>query len=242
MLSALYSRQIDIGGGLSVYVPTVGEIVDNEDIYFDCVYSIIASPYDMMVQLDDVGIDFTKINEFDLFCLLFPHLKEIDTKLVFGELDIHAFQIVENRQSGDIVIRNAESGVTIDRAAHQRIAACLRKMLNIPKVNKRPGNEEARKYMLDRARAKQRRQSRNKSRREYSQLESHIIALVNTEQFPYDYNSVRDITIFQFYSSLKQIIHKIQYDNVMIGYYAGTVKIEDLKMQDRTWLQTEPST
>lgn len=239
MGSALYARSVNIGGGIAVYVPTVGEIIDNEEAYYESVYSMIATPYDMMVQLDDAGIDFTKINDYDLFTLMFPRIKTLDTSLIFGDLDLRNFHVQQKEDTGDIVIRDPESGIVIDRVIHNRICECLRKMLNIPRVNKRPGNEEGRKYMIERARVKLRRQAREKKKQGQSQLETYVIALVNTEQFPYNYMTVRDVTIFQFYASLKQIVHKIQYDNVMIGYYAGTVKLEDLKQRDRTWIQTE---
>lgn len=238
-MSALYARQIDVGGGVIVCVPTVGEIVDHEDTYYGCVQTIIATPYDLMVELDDAGINFAEISDYELFLTLFPSLTKHDTSLIFGDLDLSKFMITRSKENGDIVICNDETGVVIDKVVHHRICACLRKMLSIERVDKRPGNEEARKYMLERARQKRKRAARNRRQKNQTPLESQIIALVNTEQFPYNYETVRDVTIFQFYASLKQISHKIHYDNVMGGYYAGTVKLESLKQQDRTWMLTE---
>lgn len=107
-------------------------------------------------------------------------------------------------------------------------------MLHIEKNNKKPGNEVTRDYLIERER---KRQARAKNKQKDSPLEKYIIALVNTEQFPYNYETVRDISIYQFYASLNQIAHKIKYDNTMAGYYAGTIKFEDLAPADRTWIQ-----
>ena len=63
-----------------------------------------------------------------------------------------------------------------------------------------------------------------------------IVALVNTEQFKYDFDGVRDLTIYQFNESARQIIKKIDYDNRMRGVYAGTVDIKDLSQDDLNWL------
>lgn len=189
----------------------------------------------MMVQLDDAGIDFTKINDFELFMMLFKQLQQMDISLIFGDLDLSGFSVVQNESNGEYLLRNMETGVQIDRAIHALICKHIRKFLNLPRQDKRPGNDEARKYMLERARLKQKRQARKKRE---SQLESYIVALVNAEQFPYNYMTVRDITIYQFYASLTQISHKIKFDNVMIGYYAGTVKDDSLKAQDKTWIKT----
>lgn len=236
MGSALYARSVDIGGGICVKIPTVGEVIDHHEEYMNCVYSIISTPYDMMVQLDDVGIDFTTINEFDLFCLTFPRTKTLDTSLIFKELDLSGFYVQIDESNDDIIIRNPDTGMTIDRVVHRRICDCLRKMLHIPKNDKRPGNDEAKKYMIDRARAKMKRRKRSSSTQSKRPiLESYIIALVNTEQFPYNYETVREITIYQFYSSLMQIMHKIKYDNTMTGYYTGNIKLDDLKQEDKSW-------
>lgn len=240
MPKLLYADRYDINDKIHICIPTVGEVLANEDKYYEVVYSIIATPYDLMVQLDDNGIDFTKINAFELFCLLFGHLRELDTSMVFGDLDLKKFNIAVNNQNGNYVLRDEENDITIDRAIHGQICACLRKILNIPKTEKQPGNEEGRIYMLQKARKKANRK-RKKAQSE-SQIEDMIIALVNTAEFPYDYESVKDISIYQFYASLKQIIHKVKFDKTMIGVYAGTVAFKDLDMDERSWIMTNQET
>lgn len=235
MPKLLYADRYNINDKIYVRVPTVGEVLDNEDKYFEIVYTIIATPYDLMVQLEDNGIDFTKISSFELFCLLFWHLKELDTSLVFGDLDLSKFNVAMNTQNGNYVLRDEENDITIDRAIHGQICACLRKLLNIPKTEKLPGNEEGRIYMLEKARKKAK---RKKKKQPDSQIEDLIVALVNTAEFPYDYMSVKDISIYQFYSSLKQITHKVKFDKTMIGVYAGTVSFDKLNMDERSWILT----
>ena len=238
MPKLLYSDRFNINDKIYVKIPKVGEVLADEEKYFDTVYTIIATPYDLMVQLDDNGIDFTKISSFDLFCLLFGHLRETDTSLVFGDLDLSKFTIAINKQNGNHVLRDEEHDITIDRAIHGQMCACLRKILNIPRTEKQPGNEEARIYMLQKARKKAK---RKKKQQPDSQLEDVIIALVNTAEFPYDYESVKDLTIYQFYASLKQITHKVKFDKTMIGVYAGTVQFDKLSNDERSWIQMNTS-
>lgn len=234
MPGILYAKSLPVSDTISIVVPSVGEILDNEDQYYEAVSTIIATPYDMMVQLDDAGIDFTKINDYELFCLLLPRLKELDTHLLFGELDIRNIQTAVDERDGKLLLVDPETDLRIDRVVHNQICNQLRKMLHITKDVKTPGNDEAKRYMIERARRKQRRLNKKKPE---SQIENYVIALVNTEQFPYNYESVRNISILQFYASLNQIVHKIKYDNTMVGFYAGTIKLEDIKMDDRTWIQ-----
>lgn len=232
--SKLYLKKIEISDAISIVVPTVGQIIDNEDDYYQIACMIVATPYDMMVQLDDAHIDFTKIDDFELFVLLFENLKGLDTSLMFGDLELSGLKAAKFEGTGELVLRDQEKGITIDRVVHAKLCDSIRKMLHMEKNSKKPGNEETRKYLIDRER---KRQKRAKKGRKDSQLENYIVALVNTEQFPYNYETVRNISIYQFYASLNQIAHRIKYDNTMIGYYAGTIKFEDLAPADRTWIK-----
>ena len=71
----LYKKSYAINDFISIMIPTVGEILDCEDEYYGLVAMLTAMPIDMMVQLDDAGIDFTSINEYELFLLLFRTLQ-----------------------------------------------------------------------------------------------------------------------------------------------------------------------
>lgn len=231
--STLYETKHKINDYITIRVPTVGEIIENEDDYYGNVALIVATPFDMMVQLDDMKIDFTKINDWDLFCLLFNELRTRDLSLIFDELDLNDFVIAEDKKTGNIVLINPNTGAKIDQAIHDQICRYLRSILRLQKNDKRPANEEARKYLIERARIKMRR--RKKSCAE-SQIEKYIIALVNTSEFPYTYETVLGLTINQFYASLHQIVKKIKYDNLMIGCYAGTVNMKELDQNELNWI------
>ena len=229
----LYKKQYPINDSISIVIPSVGQILDNEDGYYGLVSILTATPVDLMVQLDDAGIDFTSINEYELFLLMFDGLKSQNTSLVFGDLDLSKFKMAVNEQNGNIVLFDEEHDITIDRAIHSQIAGVLRKIHHLEKNRRKPANIEAKEYMLKRARDKMK---RHRNRKEASQLESLIIAMVNTEQYKYDFEGTRELSIYQFNESVRQIIKKVDYDNRMYGVYAGTVNVKDLSQDDLNWL------
>lgn len=232
-LNLLYKQEYAINEHIRIQIPTVGEVLDNEDDYYTMVTMLTAMPVDMMVQLDDIGVDFTAINEYELFLLLFNALKDKDTSLIFGGLDLKPFRSAVNPQNNTIVLRNKETGVVIDRGIQGQIASVLRKIHNLKRNNRKPANQEAREYMLQRAREKMRRRSK---RVNDSQLEELIVAMVNTEQFHYGFEGTRELSIYQFNESVRQVIKKIDYDNRMHGVYAGTVNAKELSQDDLNWL------
>lgn len=232
-LNLLYKQEYAINEYIKIQIPTVGEVLDNEDDYYTMVTMLTSMPVDMMVQLDDIGVDFTAINEYELFLILFNALKDKDTSLIFGELDLKPFKTAVNPQNNTVVLRDKETGVVIDRGVQGQIASVLRKIHNLKRNNRKPANEEAREYMLQRAREKMRRRNR---RVNDSQLEELIVAMVNTEQFHYGFEGIRELSIYQFNESVRQVIKKIDYDNRMYGIYAGTVNAKELSQDDLNWL------
>ena len=229
----LYKRSIPINDKIGVCVPTVGEIIANEDDYYSMVSLFTAMPIDYMVALEDAGIDFTSINEWQMFLIFFTGIKGRDLHLILGDLDLSKFDVGVSEDNGDVVLLDTENDIRIDREVHGKIANALRKIHHLEKNRRKPANDDAKQYMLERARKKMK---RKQGRVEDSQLEPLIIAMVNTEQFKYDFEGTLELSIYQFNESVRQIIKKVDYDNRMYGIYAGTVNAKDLNPDDLNWL------
>jgi len=235
MINLLYKRQFRVNDRMSVVIPTLRDIFEfGEEEYYSQVSSMTAMPIDMMAALDDVGIDFTTISEYDLFLLLFGGIKTQDTHLLLTGVDLSKFELSANTQNGTLVLYDAENDIVIDRAVHDKIARILRNIHHIEKDIRKPANNEAKKYLLERAHKKAK---RRKGRESQSQLEPMITAVVNTEQFKYNYDTVLDLTIYQFNESVLQIVKKIDYDNRMHGVYSGTVSAKSLSQDDLNWMK-----
>ena len=74
----------EINDKISVHVPTVNEIFDfGDQKYYSIVQTLIATPFDLMVELDDIGIDYESITNYQLF-LLMMRLKKL--LLVFSKI------------------------------------------------------------------------------------------------------------------------------------------------------------
>lgn len=232
-LNLLYKREYRINDSIKIVIPSVGDIIDNEDEYYGLITVLTAMPIDLMVPLDEAGIDYTEINDYELFLIMSAGLKMQDTHLIFGDLDFTKFEVSINPHNGNLVLYDKENNITIDRAIYGQISGVLRKIHHLKKNRRKPANKEAKEYMLQRARDKMK---RNKNRKHESQLEPLIIAMVNTEQYKYDFEGTRELSIYQFNESVRQIIHKVDYDNRMYGVYAGTVNAKELSQKDLNWL------
>lgn len=232
--SFLKLSSVNILPNLSIRIPTVGEILEDEQHYYNLVSSLTATSFQYMVQLDDMGIDFTTINDYQLFMMLFPMYAKSDLSILFGELNISDFSIYMNQNDNSPVIYSPSNNIVIDEFIYNDLTNTIRKINLIDKVKSKPGNESARKYLLEKERKKQK---RNAKKPYEPYLEKLVIALVNTSEFPYDYDACMDLSIYRFNQSFKQIQHKIAFDNTMIGVYAGTVDASKLTNKDAlSWI------
>ena len=218
---------------LSIQIPTVGEILEDEFTYYNIISSLTATPFQYMVQLDDMGIDFTEITDYQLFTMLFTMYTKSDLSILFGDLDMSDFGVYKSKNDNTFIY-SPNNHIEINEKVYNDLVDTIRKINLLEKITSKPGNESARKYLLEKER---KRQKRNAKKKQELYLEKLVIALVNTSEFPYDYDSCMDLSIYRFNQSFKQIQHKIAFDKTMIGVYAGTVDTSKLSNKDAlTWI------
>ena len=232
----LNATSVEIVPNLFLRIPTVREILEDEDKYYGIVSSLTASPFQYMVQLDDMGIDYTQITDYQLFMMLFPMYAQSDLSLIFGDLDTSDFNVYINQDDDSQVIYSPSNNIVIDELVYNDLSDMMRKINLFEKVKSKPGNESARKYLLEKERKKQK---RNAKKPRFPYLEKMVIALVNTSEFPYNYETCMDLSIYKFNQSLQQIQRKIAFDNTMVGVYAGT--FDTSKMADKDALSWIPN-
>ncbi len=211
---------------ISVRIPTVGEILDNEQHYYSLISSLAATPFQYMVQLDDIGIDFTKITDYQLFMQLFPILAQGNMSILFGDIDFSDISVCINPENDLPILYSQKNNIAIDEFVYNQLVNFIRKINNLKKEQRKPGNDEAKEFRIKLERKKQK---RNAGKPYEPYLEKMVIALVNRPEFKYNYEQVENLTIYQFNKSFEQIQTSITFDNTMIGVYAGTVDTSKLK-------------
>ena len=167
--------------------------------------------------------------------MLFPSFAKTDISLLFGSLDLSDISIYQNSQNDSMVLYSPKNDIVIDELIYNNIVKYIRKINNLKRENRKPGNDEAKEFRIKLERKKQKRNA-NKPYEPY--LEKMVIALVNRPEFKYNYEQVNNLSIYQFNQSFEQIKTSITFDNTMIGVYAGTV--DTSKIKDKSCLSWIP--
>lgn len=219
---------------ITIRQPTLREICDYGEMeYYQLLHPFVASPFDMIAQLDKIGIDFTKITPYQLFCLLVTSIQQSESSILFGNTDFSKYRVIYNQQ-GDIELRYRDS--VISESIYKIISNHIRKMNNLaPPKYTAVGNEYTKQKMIEYAYKDLKYASRRKVK---SQLQGLISALVNHPNFKYGINEVWDIKICAFYDSVKRINIIENARNLYTGLYSGCIDLNKINKKEFDWMRS----
>ena len=107
-----------INNKISVHVPTVDEIFNfGDQKYYNMVQSLTSTPFDLMVELDDIGVDYETITDYQLFILMIQSIAydEQDTSILFRDLDLRKFKESEDLSNGEHILLDEENVIKIEQ-------------------------------------------------------------------------------------------------------------------------------
>ena len=233
-IRSLTGNPFDIGAGITIHQPKIEEIaMFGEDEYLRAVTAFTSEPFDMPYYLDQMGIDFEKIQPFELFYLLTKPLTVNTTRLLFGDLDFTKFILVE--RDGELVMMNND-GIVIDSILRERLADNVRRIHCLPKnILKSCENKTTHDLMIYQQKKEiSRAQRKRELFGEHSAYGALISSLVSEW---HDYNKVLSLKVGQFFDSIMRMGYKRQADNLCRGIYSGSVSLKDINKKDLDWMR-----
>lgn len=233
-LSLLRGRNYVSESGIVINQPTLGDIEElQESNYMSMLSVFVASPFDMIAQLDEIGIDFTTITSYQLFCMTHHTLEKSQTKILFGDFDFAKLRKVNN--GGKIELRNETTVINED--VFDEIVQVIRKIncLSPPKF-KGVANEYTKMKMIEYAKSELEFAKRRKSKPK-SIYKTLISRAVNHPYFKYKLEEIWDMKVYAFYDFLKSI-NVIENSNYLnMGAYSGNIDISKINKSELNWLR-----
>ena len=195
--------------------PTIGDIIKSgEKKIYSTINIFIANPTMYRMQLWDLGIDWNKMSDFSLFCMLVPSIDSKSTKLLFGDLNFQLFQLQQTQtEDGEpfFYLLNEEQNVQIDEAAYLQMASYLRAMFNTyPKVEKDVYK---------------------------STLLPLISTCLNHPGFKYKKNELREVGIVEFMDSVQRLQVYESSTALLKGIYSGFVDASKIDKNELNFMR-----
>ena len=218
---------------ISVLQPTIKNIAEfGEKEFFSVLHTVVAIPSDMKANLDDMGLDWMEVEDFELFMMLVQTLTPDRTSILFGDLDFSKFRPFRNNQNGDIVLADIETGIIIDKMIYLRIVTYLRKAFNItPKVEK-AANKITKRILIDEDRKKQ---QFNKDK----PFKSYLLPLISSVKVKQGYT--KDYVLNMGYVEFMNEVARLQVinnaDHLLSACYAGTIDMKKINKAELNWMK-----
>lgn len=233
-LKLYLGSSIKIASGITLLQPTIGEIANyNEAEYFHMASTLCATPSSMKVTLDDMKLDYMKVEDFQLFMMLCQSLTPDKTKPLLGDLDLTKFKPYPLTDSEEVVLANGEvddngNPIIINQIIYEILTTYIRKMHGFKKQVDKAGNAITRKVLIDEDRKAA---QRNKDK-PYKSFLRTVISSVKC-RMGYDMGYIKNMGIYELMDDLNRLNIIVQADAALSGCYSGFC---DTKRMDKTIL------
>lgn len=232
-LSLYFGDPYVINEHLTIFQPTIGDIVQfGERNYFSMVHTLCAIPSDMKSQLDDIGIDYEQISDFELFMMLVPTLKLDQTSILFGDVDFSMLRPYRNPQNDEIVLADRNTGLIIDTLIYERIVNYLRKVHNLKKKVEYAANKYTKKILIEEDR-------NNILMNKNKPYQSFLVPLVSSVKVRMGYTKdyVRKMGIVEFFDDIGRLQIINNADALLRGMYGGMIDTKKINKNDLNWMR-----
>lgn len=248
---------------ICITCPTIGDIIEFGDIkFYSIISTLCANTTSFRLKLWDMGIDWTKISDYELFIWLRKGFTAKDTSLILGDLNLSWFEPFvkqdknedekeviliyiprdENGEPVKVDLYNSDDLIIIDELVYLKIVDYLRKMFDIhPKVERNIKGKTTKQWIIDEERinlANEEKLNKGKPKKNKSFLYPLISAMVNHPGFKYKKNELKEICITEFMDSVKRLQTYESVRALMSGMYSGMLDTKKLDMnKELNWMR-----
>lgn len=227
-ISLIGRRNYTLSNGLVLHIPSLkelrGECDEDEMKNFNLISPFISTPTDLMVELYDMGIDFQVFDDdYLFFATMIEKYSGLDYSLVFENTGVCNWKVVTDGK--DVYVFDEDNEIIITKEVYLELSEVLRKMYYRVRTHREFCNQRALKMAVKIAKKEYEKTMRD---RESSEFDNMILLLVNNSNFKYDFDSVKDLTIYDFLSSFRQIQKSDYVDKITLGGYSGGIDLSKI--------------
>lgn len=236
-LSLIGRKTYKYNDNIIINIPTLqqvrGENDSEESSFWSDVNLFVQTPSDLISELDSMGIDFEQVSDYELFTLLFIMRKKtesIHNSILFKNFSFWDLEIIN--MEGNTVFVDDNGKVIMDETVYNDIAQIISTFTGHKRTPKKKfGNAFAKKKRIEQD-YKQKEKMRNGKKERSNFLDGIILRLVCNANFPYNFETIQGVTIYDLIYSLKQIEKDIEVTDLMQTRLVGN----DLSKVPRDYL------
>lgn len=204
--------------------------IEDYELFIKLVYKLVSSKKYLYKELtenpDKYEEQISQISDDDLREMLVNPLQ-----LILKDLDLADFQVMENKNNGQIVLYNREKDIIIDRLIYSQIIDIVRKIHGLKRNNQIPANERTKMDLIDDSRD----ESIAASKRPYESVLLPLISSLAVKCGMCGDERIWDMKIGMLFYNIKRAF-KIQDATLLLqGAYSGFASLKGIDKSRLDW-------
>lgn len=239
LLRLYFGEDYKVNDKIIIRQPTIQDILDmGEKNFYATIAPFTTNPTSFKVQLWDLGIDWNKISDFELFSLLIKTVSVEQTKILFGDFDFGSFDLVakidENGNSIP-VLYSQKLNLEIDETIYLKIREYICFMFGIKLENEYIKGKSLKGEVIAKARADM---AKNLAETNGSSLVQMISFALNHPGFKYKKDELRKVGYVEFLDSIKRLQIYESTRALTQGSYSGFCDTSKIPKEEFNFLRS----
>lgn len=244
---------------ITIHQPTIGDILEfdkqyGESSFWTMLNVFTANPTSYRLFLwKDMNIDWTFLNDYQLFLILYRTLSIEQTRLIFGDLDFSKFEIyiqpeenwtnIDEKGITDTIkvlrnstLYNPEDEFELDEDSYNVIVYYLRSTFNMfPKIEKAK-DRTTKEWMIEEEEMKlNARKNEDKSSTSY--LLPLISGCLNHPGFKYNKQELKQVGYYEFMDSVQRLQIIESTSALLHGSYSGFADVSKVDKEQFNFMR-----
>ena len=252
-LKMYFARPFDVGNGMQIKIPTIGDILNLKDAdvtFYQMLNPWTTNPTSYRLELWDLGVDWNKITDFQLFLMLYKSCDPEASQLLFGDIDLQKFDLYEKKTptldengeeviQSEVVLYNKEQDIAITEEDYTLISQYLRTAFNIwPKVEKAKGKATKQAIIEEDRMNLEFKKSNGETNDNSSPLLPLVSSCVNHPGFKYKLEELESVN-FVFFMDAVQRLQIYENTTALIkGAMGGFIDGSKIKKEDLNFMRS----
>lgn len=241
LLRMYFGDDYVINNKIIIHQPSIQDFIDSEnesDIY-SVITPFVSNTTAYRLQLWDMGIDWNKISNIELFALLLKTEKLEYSKIIFGDIDFSTFNIYEKQTDNGKVMTlySPVLDIEIDEETMNKMCKYIQYMFNFfPPEEEFTSSKTLKQDLINKDRQKLIQRSKENKNSEQSLL-SMISFYLNHPGCKYKKNELREVGYFEFMYNIQRLQIYESTRALINGSYCGMCDLSKVNKSEFNFMR-----
>lgn len=241
LLRMYFGDDYVINNKIIIHQPSIQDFIDSEnesDIY-SVITPFVSNTTAYRLQLWDMGIDWNKISNIELFALLLKTEKLEYSKIIFGDIDFSTFNIYEKQIDNEKVMTlySPVLDIEIDEETMNKMCKYIQYMFNsFPPEEEFTSSKTLKQDLINKDRQKLIQRSKENKNSEQSLL-SMISFYLNHPGCKYKKNELREVGYFEFMYNIQRLQIYESTRALINGSYCGMCDLSKVNKSEFNFMR-----